>query len=108
MLNFQSNPSILGYIDGDLTQNHQVSRRTRRKDTLSREVLEVLLRCDWVHDTSTYNHERLHVKGDCRFNSSGGFSSAENGTDGIVRAVGFNDGRVLGLGLDRAGESGGR
>lgn len=43
-------------------QDHQVSNHARRKDTLSAEDLGILLRCLWVYDTSSYNHERLRVQ----------------------------------------------
>src|SRR5271170_3324654 len=43
-------------------EDHDVSRRARRKDTLSAEDLGILLQWHWKYGTSTFANERQRVQ----------------------------------------------
>src|SRR5271155_763170 len=43
-------------------EDHEVSRRARRKDTLSAEDLGILLQWHWKYGTSTFANERQRVQ----------------------------------------------
>jgi hypothetical protein len=43
-------------------EDHDVSRRARRKDTLSAEDLGILLQWHWKYSTSTFANERQRVQ----------------------------------------------
>jgi hypothetical protein len=43
-------------------EDHEVSRRARRKDTLSAEDLGILLQWHWKYRTSTFANERQRVQ----------------------------------------------
>ena len=43
-------------------EDHDVSRRARRKDTLSAEDLDILLQWHWKYGISTFTNERQRVQ----------------------------------------------
>jgi hypothetical protein len=43
-------------------EDHEVSHRARRKDTLSAEDLGILLQWHWKYGTSTFTNERQRVQ----------------------------------------------